>query len=178
MGSRRKSREAVLKALYMSESRTISVDEAFHEMAEIDIEIVKIQDDPDEKSLKAFSLGLDDKQKEFAVKLAHRIVDTREQLNDLITSVLQNWELSRVSRIDRYILWIALAEMDFMLDVPAVVSINEAVELAKKYRSHKSPKFINGILDAAARNSGKIKPEDKEKDKRKRHKGTKAEGTK
>ncbi len=176
MGSRRKSREAVLKALYMSESRIISVDEAFHEMAEIDIEIVKIQDDPDEKSLKPFALGLDEKQKEFAVALAHRIVDTRDQLNDLISSVLQNWDLSRVSRIDRYILWVSLAEMDFMHDVPAVVSINEAVELAKKYSSHKSPKFINGILDAAARISGILKPE--EKGKRNRHKGTKAEGTK
>ena len=163
MGSRRKSREAVLRAFYISESRTISVDEAFHEMAEIDIEMLKNQDEPDEMSLKPFALRLDDKQKDFAVTLAHRIVDTRDQLNDRIREVLQNWELSRVSRIDRYILWIALAEMDFMLDVPAVVSINEAVELAKKYSSDKSPKFINGILDAAARNSGALKPEEKEK---------------
>ena len=80
-----------------------------------------------------------------------------KKLNSIIEPVLKNWDFARISRIDRYILWIALAEMLYMLDIPATVSINEAIELAKKYSSEKSPAFINGVLDAAARNMGVLK---------------------
>ena len=190
MGSRRKAREAVLKVFYLSESRNISIDEAFHEMAEIDRIIASEQpaatvrqhsegdnhscdadplrqsanaaSDPQQHSssaanLKPFALGLDDQQAEFAQTLAHYIVDSREQLNELIRPVLKNWDLSRISRIDRYIMWIALAEMQIMHDIPIPVSINEAIELSKKYSSEKSSSFINGVLDGVARNIGRIK---------------------
>ena len=170
VGSRRKAREAVLKVFYLSESRNISIDEAFHEMAEIDRIIASEQgdnpscdaDDPLQNSssaanLKPFALGLDEQQMEFAQTLAHNIVDSREQLNEQIRPVLKNWDLSRISRIDRYIMWIALAEMQTMPDIPIPVSINEAIELAKKYSSEKSTSFINGVLDTVARNMGFIK---------------------
>ena len=179
MGSRRKAREAVLKVFYLSESRNISIDEAFHEMAEIDRIIASEQPaatvrqhgegdnpscdaDPQQHSssaanLKPFALGLDDQQAQFARTLAHHIVDSREQLNELIRPVLKNWDLSRISRIDRYIMWIALAEMQIMHDIPIPVSINEAIELAKIYSSEKSSSFINGVLDGVARNIGLIK---------------------
>jgi len=162
LSSRRKAREALLRALYISESRGISVDTAFHEMSEIDHEIDELSGNPEAKDLKPFSLGLDEKQKDFAVSLAHVIIDSHERLNDQIKPVLQNWDFSRISRIDRIILWIAIAEMMFMLDIPSSVSINEAIELAKKYSSHKSPSFINGVLDAVARNMGIIKAGTKE----------------
>ncbi|MCE5250041.1 transcription antitermination factor NusB [bacterium] len=162
MASRRKAREAILRALYMSESRGISIDAAFHEMTEIDIDIETLADDKESQELKPFSLGLDERQKEFALLLAHRIVDSQDHLNDLIKPVLINWDFSRISRIDRIILWIALAEMTYMPDIPLTVSINEAIELARKYSSEKSPSFINGILDSAARNAGILKPGSKE----------------
>ena len=159
MGSRRKAREAVLKALYLSESKNISIDEAFHEMAEIDRLIAESQDGSDASELYPFALGLDVQQMGFARTLAHRIMDSREQLNDTIRPVLKNWDFSRIARIDRYILWIAIAEMKTMVDIPAPVSINEAIELAKKYSSAKSSSFINGVLDAVARNMKLINSE-------------------
>ncbi len=157
MASRRKAREAVLKVLYMSESRNVSVDTAFHEMEEIDKEIAAQDNEQDKAELKPVSLGLDEKQMNFAVSLAHKIVDAKSMLNEQIKPVLINWDISRISRIDRMILWIALAEMTYMHDIPPSVSINEALELAKRYSSEKSPSFINGVLDAVARNIGVIK---------------------
>ena len=157
MASRRKAREALLKGLYLGESRGITVEKAFEEMEAVDREIEMGTNDPDAPSLKPFALGLDDKQKEFALALALRIERSKDTFNTNISDVLENWGISRVSRIDRFIMWIALAEMKFMPDIPPNVSINEAIELARKFSSEKSPGFINGILDAAARNMGVIK---------------------
>lgn len=154
MSSRRKAREAVLKALYLSESRGITIDMAFNEMSAIDNKIAEMAGDPDVKKLKPFCLGLEDKQKEFAFTLASKIEENKEILNNHIKPVLKNWDLNRISRIDRIIMWIALAEMSYMLDIPVNVSINEAIELAKKFSTKKSTSFINGILDTAAGNMG------------------------
>ncbi|MHB9028533.1 MAG: transcription antitermination factor NusB, partial [Candidatus Latescibacterota bacterium] len=92
--------------------------------------------------------------REYAQALARRIEKKRDDFNNIIRPVLKNWDLARIPRIDRIILWIAIAEMQYQIDVPAVVSVNEAVELARKYSSEKSPKFINGVLDTIARNLG------------------------
>ena len=154
MASRRKAREVVLKVLYLCESRVINVDTAFDEMAAIDSEIAEMEDDPEVINLKPFSLGLDEKQKEFAVTLTRKIEENKEILNEQIKPVLKNWDFSRISRIDRIILWIALTEILYMPDIPLAVSIDEAIELAKKFSSEKSSSFINGVLDAAARNMG------------------------
>lgn len=154
MSSRRKAREAVLKALYLCESRGFSVDEAFQEMAAVDREMEIHAGEPDIEDLKPFALGLDDEERTFALELAHHIERKREELNGLIRPVLKNWDLERISRIDRIILWIAVAELQYVLDVPPVVAVNEAIELARTFSSHKSPSFINGVLDAVARNLG------------------------
>ena len=157
MNSRRKAREAVIRALYLSESRGMTADEAFREMSAIDSEMAEKAGDPEAETLKPFALGLSSEKKEYALSIAHLIEDNREKINELIKPVLKNWNFSRVSRIDRIILWIALAEMLYMLDIPPSVSINEAIELAKKFSSHKSPAFINGVLDSIARNLGIIR---------------------
>ena len=157
MGSRRKSREALLKAFYLSESRGITIDEAFAEMKAITNEMEVMSDDSETLSLKPFALGLDIKQNEFVLALAHTIERSKETFNNHIKAVLKNWDFSRVSRIDRIIMWIALSEISSMSDIPPRVSINEAIELAKKYSSLKSPAFVNGILDSVARNMGVIK---------------------
>ncbi len=144
----------MLKALYLTESRGISVDEAFREMAWVDREMEIHAGEPDVEALKPFALGLDDEERAFALELAHHIEGKRETLNGLIRPVLKNWDLERVARIDRIILWIALAELQYILDVPPVVAVNEAIELARTFSSHKSPAFINGVLDTIARNLG------------------------
>ena len=151
MSSRRKAREAVLRAIYLSESREINFESAFDEMENIDREIESTVEESEIHILKPFSLGLDNKQKAFAHSLAEKIEENKEILNDKISSNLKNWDFSRISRIDRIILWIALAEISYMFDIPINVSINEAIELAKKYSSEKSYSFVNGILDASVR---------------------------
>lgn len=154
MSSRRKAREVLLKILYLSESREINVDAAISEMSAIDEVIADMTDDSEIKHLKPFSFGLDEKQEKFVITLARKIEENMDVLNDNIKPFLKNWDFSRISRIDRIIMWIALAEMLYMFDIPPAVSINEAIELAKKFSSEKSPSFINGILDTAVRNMG------------------------
>ena len=141
-----------MRVLYLSESRGMSVNDAFAEMESVDDDITRVGDGEEGWLLKPFALGLGEDQKEYTLNLAREIEKNAETLNDYIKPVLRNWDFNRISRIDRIILWIALAEMSTMLDIPVSVSINEAIELAKKYSSNKSPAFINGILDAAAKN--------------------------
>jgi transcription antitermination factor NusB len=152
VSSRRKARETALRILYLCESRDMTADEAFAEMAAIDCEMEKRAGEPDVESLKPFALGIAGEGLEYARSLARSIEASREKFNGLIRSVLKNWELERVARIDRIILWIALAEMGSVPEIPPAVTIDEAIELARKYSSHKSPGFVNGILDAIARN--------------------------
>lgn len=146
----------MLRALYLCESRGLTVDEAFAEMSAVDREIERRAGEPDIDSLKPFVLGISGESLAYARALAHAVEDSRGRFNDLICTVLKNWALERVARIDRIILWIALAEMECMLDVPPAVAINEAIELARTYSSQKSPGFVNGILDAIARDMGRI----------------------
>ena len=163
MSSRHKARDALLRALYLAESRGFSVADAFEEMELIDLEM-KVEVDEEEAErfpLQPFCLDLDTEEKNFALGIASRIEQAKEDFNETITSVLENWDFSRVSRIDRFIMWIALAEMKYLLDIPVTVSINEAVELAKDFSSEKSPVFINGVLDAAARKMGVLGEGDK-----------------
>ena len=61
---------------------------------------------------------------------------------------MQKWKISRMTAVDRNILRISIFEMKYLKDVPEAVSINEAIELGKKFGDLDSPKFINGILDA------------------------------
>jgi len=72
-----------------------------------------------------------------------------DELNGIITRYAQNWGLDRMAALDRNILRLALYEMHFCPDIPPVVSINEAIEIAKQLSTEDSGKFVNGILDRA-----------------------------
>jgi N utilization substance protein B len=74
-------------------------------------------------------------------------MEKREELDALIEANLVKWKLSRVSKINLSILRVALYEMKYVEDIPHNVSINEAVEISKKYSDEQSAAFINGILD-------------------------------
>jgi N utilization substance protein B len=74
------------------------------------------------------------------------IKENVEKIDDIIVANTKGWALNRLPRIDLSILRVALYEMLFMEDIPIKVSINEAVEMAKRYGTDNSPKFINGIL--------------------------------
>ncbi len=93
-------------------------------------------------------LGSDQVAKEFAKKLFIRTQDIAEEADEIVTRYTKNWELSRIALIDRLLLRLAICEMLCFEDIPPKVSINEAIEVAKRYSTERSGKFINGILDA------------------------------
>ena len=70
------------------------------------------------------------------------------QCDELIAASIIKWRLSRLSTVDRSILRLAVYHLKFCPDIPVRVVINEAIELAKKFSTDKSPAFVNGVLDA------------------------------
>lgn len=129
MTGRRKARELVLKAQYAYHIHPRDVVEIFDELAA--------------------EAKLEDKYLEFARNLYDIVIKNTEFLDAQIKELARNWELDRIATIDRIILRIALAEINFMPDIPEKVAINEAIDLAKLYSTHESGSFVNGILDAA-----------------------------
>jgi len=85
---------------------------------------------------------------EFCAFLLKGISSHWEEINSLIKKYAKNWVLERMATIDRNILRIAIFELMYAEDIPPKVSINEAIELAKKYGDLESPRFVNGILDS------------------------------
>ncbi len=83
----------------------------------------------------------------FADPLIQGVIAHREELDQQISKLALNWELHRIAAVDRNILRLAMFEMLHRDDIPPVVSINEAVDIAKKYSTEDSGKFVNGILD-------------------------------
>ena len=84
---------------------------------------------------------------EFAAGLVAGVKEHREAIDAMITDVAENWRLDRMAAIDRNILRLGTYEMLFDASVPAKVAINEALELAKRYSTAQSSRFVNGILD-------------------------------
>jgi len=91
----------------------------------------------------------DRKAREFTETLVRGVLSNLEKIDGLLKQYAENWEIKRMNAVDRNVIRLALFEMLFMLDIPPVVSINEAVDVAKLYGSPDSGKFVNGILDRA-----------------------------
>ena len=98
--------------------------------------------------------GLEPEYCAFAAHLVTVVAEHDAQLSQLIEKAAHNWTLERMARLDGLILRLALAEILHVPDVPARVSIDEAVELAKVYGGETSYSFVNGILDAVASGRG------------------------
>lgn len=84
---------------------------------------------------------------DFMSQLVKGVVSNQEKIDFLIKKYAQNWEIKRMAVIDRNILRLSVFELFFLDDVPPKVSINEAIELAKRYGDLDSARFVNGILD-------------------------------
>jgi N utilization substance protein B len=84
---------------------------------------------------------------EFTRKLVTGVTENLETLNATIAQYSDNWRNDRMPAVDRNILRLGAFELEHCDDIPATVSINEMVELAKAFGSENSPKFVNGILD-------------------------------
>ena len=124
--SRRMAREIALKVAYAHEMRNCEQEEVLRDKLIIDGELPPA----------------------FAVRLLSHVEEYKEQLDEIIQAKVEKWEFSRIAVLDRIVLRLAAAELLYFPDVPPKVSINEAIEIAKKFSTEKSGKFINGILDA------------------------------
>ena len=92
-------------------------------------------------------LASDQKNLKFATSLFLRTLDLAEEADAIIGRHAENWDLERIALVDRILLRMAICEILTFEDVPPKVSINEAIEIAKRYSTPKSGPFINGILD-------------------------------
>jgi N utilization substance protein B len=130
MAQRREAREVVLQALYANEIGKGKWED-----------IIKTVIKP--------RLSNDTEVFKFAERLFLKIVNNQDEIDEIIQEHLNNWRLERLNAIDRLLLRIAIAEFLFYEQIPTKVSINEAIEIAKKYSTKKSGNFINGILDSS-----------------------------
>lgn len=97
------------------------------------------------------NFGYDLLERQYIIDAYEKIVDNLEEIDKKIESNLQGWDIKRLAKVDLAILRIALYEIIFREDIPIEVSINEAIEMAKKYSNEDAFKFINGVLGGIVR---------------------------
>ena len=127
MRKRTRARELALQILYQIDLRDLDV------AAELD-ELLLASDEPEDV-------------REFARELVSGTVEGVVEADERITVVAEHWDIGRMAAIDRNILRMAVFEMLARPDIPRKVSINEAIDLGKKFSTENSGAFINGILD-------------------------------
>jgi len=88
----------------------------------------------------------------YAAKISKAYWDQRERIDTCIASASKNWDISRISSVERNVMRVAVVEL--LADrIPPKVAINEAIEIGREYGGEDSPRFLNGVLDAILRNS-------------------------
>jgi len=92
----------------------------------------------------------------FAQELVDGTIAHQDQIDQTIASLAQDWTLSRMANVDRNVMRLATYEILFCPDIPGRVSLNEAIELAKRFGGEESAKFVNGILDRVVANVSKV----------------------
>ncbi|MEP1150307.1 MAG: transcription antitermination factor NusB [Balneola sp.] len=95
------------------------------------------------------ALGTEKEARRFAEKLFFSTLEHESELDEIIIKHIKNWEIQRLALIDRLILKMSLCEFLYFDEIPTKVTINEAIEVAKKFSTAKSGRFVNGILDAS-----------------------------
>lgn len=96
-----------------------------------------------------------DKTQNFTKNLVDGVCSHMAEIDERIKKVAANYELHRIAAVDRNILRLAIYEMLYCTDVPPVVCINEAIEIAKRFGSEESGRFVNGILDRVRADAGR-----------------------
>ncbi|MCL5047077.1 MAG: transcription antitermination factor NusB [Actinobacteria bacterium] len=135
---RRTAREAALKVLFQVDVGKNDPEEALRST---------IQED-----------GLQEREAGFAGDLVRGALSHLGEIDAMIAPLAVDWTLNRMANVDRNVLRLAVYEILYLDDIPASVSINEAVDLAKTYSTSESGKFVNGILGNIARRIGKDRP--------------------
>lgn len=139
---RRKSRELALQTIY-----AYNMQIEGEELEKVSINEIK-------KNL-IFGLNVKKSVAEYAEKIVDITLANKKKINKQIIKTSDNWDIDRISHVDKALLYIAIAEMLNCPDVPVKVVINEALELARSYSSDESIPFINGILDGIHNKWGK-----------------------
>lgn len=129
MGDRRKSRELALQALFFLDVNQTDSVQGLEEFC-------ALREDE-----------LPGMVKPFFTELVQGVLDAREEIDGLLDKWAKNWRLSRMAVVDRNIMRIAAFELLKRPEIPCSVSINEAVEIGKKFGTRDSGAFINGVLD-------------------------------
>ena len=130
MGIRRRSRESALKILYSREVGQLPIQEALESYWEY-------YEEPDSGQ-------------EFTERIVLGTAECLDELDKAIQSVSTHWRIGRMAVVDRNILRMAAYELFHIAEVPKRVTLNEAIEIAKRYGAEDSWAFINGILDKLA----------------------------
>ncbi|VEN75222.1 Transcription antitermination protein NusB [Candidatus Desulfarcum epimagneticum] len=141
MGNRRRSRELALQALFYMDIR--------HSVSEDTLALFRAHFPPS------------DEIEPFFTKLTTGVMEENQEIDQAIKRCSSNWRLRRMTCVDRNIMRIAVYELLHCDDIPPKVSINEAVDMGKKFGSDESGAFINGILDGV-----RLEAEGKEKEKK------------
>jgi transcription antitermination factor NusB len=128
MGKRRQARELAIQVLFHLEFNSGAPEEVFDLICE--------------------NFSAQESVMPFSRQLVLGVCEKRKEVDVLIRNASKNWRLERMSRLDRCILRLAAFEISFLEDIPPKVVINEAIEIAKKYSTEQSPRFVNGVLDA------------------------------
>lgn len=128
---RKQAREGTMKLLYQME-----INEDFSEEA---------------KNIYLENYIFDELEKEYIIDAMSKIKDNLETIDSSIKANLEGWNIKRVAKIDLAVLRIAIYEILYRKDIPVEVSINEAIEIVKKYSTEDSFKFINGVLGGFVR---------------------------
>jgi N utilization substance protein B len=128
MGTRRQARELAMQALFYMD----------------------MQKDASEEMLEDFCgcFCPSKKSRPFLIKLVTGVLGTKGRIDALVERFSQNWQISRMSCVDRNVMRIAVYEMLYCDDIPPKVSINEAIDIGKKFGTEESGAFINGIMDS------------------------------
>jgi N utilization substance protein B len=128
VGLRRDAREAAVQFLYQLDThKPVDVEKALAEFWKQNEAPQNVRD--------------------FANDLLRGTVEKLPEIDAKLRTLADNWDFERLAVVDRNILRLALYEMLFRNEIPPVVSINEAIEIAKKFSSAESGKFVNGLLD-------------------------------
>ncbi|MCF0178857.1 MAG: transcription antitermination factor NusB [Bacteroidales bacterium] len=107
---------------------------------------------PEADMIKLLEMFRDDDERKFATELFHHSVDECHEYLKIIEETAKNWQGSRIAMMEKVIMICALAEIKNFPDIPARISLNEYIELAKYYCTKDSARFINGILDKIVTN--------------------------
>ncbi|ABS34724.1 MULTISPECIES: transcription antitermination factor NusB [Clostridium] len=138
--NRRKSREVAMRLLFQTTLNGENLEEALENLKDVR-ESEEITKEKDYESVDLKDVDID-----YVKRIIKGIEENKEEIDEKIKGNLKNWKIERLSKVDLSILRLCTYELKFEEDIPNRVSVNEAIELAKKYSGEKSATFINGVL--------------------------------